>query len=164
MKLLRWSVALSLAGMVGVVSAEGESDPTLARNLAATCANCHGTDGRAQAGPGMDALAEAEVEYQDKNSPAIDVGFKVLDNTALGKAFGVDVGDKAAYAVGEPVVASWSNAIGSASSTDCRRWPAIASMTFPMIRLSVMRLSSCGRERRRPRKLYAGTKPCGTPC
>ena len=35
MKLLRWSVALSLAGMVGVVSAEGESNPTLARNLAA---------------------------------------------------------------------------------------------------------------------------------
>ena len=37
------------------------------------------------------ALAEAEVEYEDVNSPAIDVGFKVLDNTALSKAFGVDV-------------------------------------------------------------------------
>ncbi|MEN9454998.1 MAG: isoleucine-tRNA ligase [Pseudomonadota bacterium] len=45
------------------------------------------------------SLAEAEVEYQDKNSPAIDVGFKVLDNAALGKAFGVDIGDRAAYAV-----------------------------------------------------------------
>jgi isoleucyl-tRNA synthetase len=44
------------------------------------------------------ALAEAEVEYEDVNSPAIDVGFKVVDNTALGKAFGMDVtGD--AYAV-----------------------------------------------------------------
>ena len=44
------------------------------------------------------ALAEAEVEYEDVNSPAIDVGFKVVDNAALGKAFGVDVvGD--AYAV-----------------------------------------------------------------
>lgn len=44
------------------------------------------------------ALAEAEVEYEDKNSPAIDVGFKFVDKTALGKAFGVDV--KAdAYAV-----------------------------------------------------------------
>ena len=44
------------------------------------------------------ALAEAEVEYEDKNSPAIDVGFKVADNAALGKAFGVEVkGD--AYAV-----------------------------------------------------------------
>ncbi|OGV75821.1 MAG: isoleucine--tRNA ligase [Methylotenera sp. RIFCSPLOWO2_02_FULL_45_14] len=44
------------------------------------------------------ALAEAEVEYEDKNSPAIDVGFKVADNVALGKVFGVQVtGD--AYAV-----------------------------------------------------------------
>ncbi|MES1987953.1 MAG: class I tRNA ligase family protein, partial [Pseudomonadota bacterium] len=44
------------------------------------------------------ALAEAEVEYEDVNSPAIDVGFKVVDNAALGKAFGVEVnGD--AYAV-----------------------------------------------------------------
>jgi isoleucyl-tRNA synthetase len=44
------------------------------------------------------ALAEAEVEYEDVNSPAIDVGFKVVNNAALGKAFGVEVsGD--AYAV-----------------------------------------------------------------
>jgi len=44
------------------------------------------------------ALAEAEVEYEDVNSPAIDVGFKVVDNAALSKAFGVDItGD--AYAV-----------------------------------------------------------------
>ena len=44
------------------------------------------------------ALAEAEVEYEDVNSPAIDVGFKVVDNAALGKAFGLEVtGD--AYAV-----------------------------------------------------------------
>lgn len=37
------------------------------------------------------ALAEAEVEYEDVNSPAIDVGFKVVDNTVLSKAFGVSV-------------------------------------------------------------------------
>ncbi|MDR2875605.1 MAG: isoleucine--tRNA ligase [Methylobacillus sp.] len=35
------------------------------------------------------ALAEAEVEYEDRNSPAIDVGFKALDNDALAKAFGI---------------------------------------------------------------------------
>jgi len=35
------------------------------------------------------ALAEAEVEYEDVNSPAIDVGFKVVDNVALSKAFGL---------------------------------------------------------------------------
>ncbi|MEE9331776.1 MAG: isoleucine--tRNA ligase [Methylophilaceae bacterium] len=37
------------------------------------------------------ALAEAEVEYEDVNSPAIDVGFKFADNAALSKAFGVEV-------------------------------------------------------------------------
>lgn len=44
------------------------------------------------------ALAEAEVEYEDVNSPAIDVGFKVVDTTALSRVFGTRVeGD--AYAV-----------------------------------------------------------------
>jgi isoleucyl-tRNA synthetase len=44
------------------------------------------------------ALAEAEVEYEDVNSPAIDVGFKVVDNAGLSHAFGTTVsGD--AYAV-----------------------------------------------------------------
>lgn len=37
------------------------------------------------------ALAEAEVEYEDVNSPAIDVGFKVTDSNALAKAFGTNV-------------------------------------------------------------------------
>ncbi|MEQ1882183.1 MAG: isoleucine--tRNA ligase, partial [Burkholderiales bacterium] len=32
------------------------------------------------------ALAEAEVEYEDRNSPAIDVAFQVLDNKPLAKA------------------------------------------------------------------------------
>ena len=35
------------------------------------------------------ALAEAEVEYEDVNSPAIDVGFKVVDNVALSRALGL---------------------------------------------------------------------------
>jgi isoleucyl-tRNA synthetase len=37
------------------------------------------------------ALAEAEVEYEDKTSPAIDVGFEVKDRHALEKAFGVSL-------------------------------------------------------------------------
>lgn len=45
------------------------------------------------------ALAEAEVEYEDVNSPAIDVGFKVVDNAALAKAFGVDKIDGSVYAI-----------------------------------------------------------------
>ena len=36
------------------------------------------------------ALAEAEVEYQDKESPAIDVMFKAVDETAFLKAAGID--------------------------------------------------------------------------
>ncbi|MGL6041397.1 MAG: class I tRNA ligase family protein, partial [Deefgea sp.] len=46
------------------------------------------------------ALAEAEVEYEDKVSAAIDVGFQVVDSAALSAAFGgVNVGDQAAFAV-----------------------------------------------------------------
>ncbi|HBZ18294.1 MAG TPA: hypothetical protein DEO41_02740, partial [Betaproteobacteria bacterium] len=34
------------------------------------------------------ALADAEVEYEDKKSPAIDVGFSVSDTKALASALG----------------------------------------------------------------------------
>ena len=39
------------------------------------------------------ALAEAEVEYQDKESPAIDVMFKAADQDAFLKACGIDAGE-----------------------------------------------------------------------
>jgi isoleucyl-tRNA synthetase len=46
------------------------------------------------------ALAEAEVEYEDKVSPAIDVGFEVADKESVGRAFGVSLpGDASVYAV-----------------------------------------------------------------
>ncbi|MDD5384172.1 MAG: isoleucine--tRNA ligase [Gallionella sp.] len=46
------------------------------------------------------ALAEAEVEYEDKTSSAIDVAFEVKDRPALEKAFGVSLpGDAKVYAV-----------------------------------------------------------------
>ncbi len=44
------------------------------------------------------ALAEAEVEYEDVNSPQIDVGFKVVDKADLSLVFGVAVTSDA-YAV-----------------------------------------------------------------
>ncbi len=44
------------------------------------------------------ALAEAEVEYEDVNSPAIDVGFKLLDQTALETLFGINIAEDV-YAV-----------------------------------------------------------------
>lgn len=39
------------------------------------------------------ALAEAEIEYQEKESPAIDVAYTVRDRKALAAAFGIDVPD-----------------------------------------------------------------------
>ena len=41
------------------------------------------------------ALAEAEVEYEDVNSPAIDVGFKVMDNEELRIAINGGMADQA---------------------------------------------------------------------
>jgi sulfide dehydrogenase cytochrome subunit len=54
MKLLAPVAACCLLAAVGPAQA---ADPNLGRNLAATCANCHGTNGNAVKGSGMDALA-----------------------------------------------------------------------------------------------------------
>ena len=45
------------------------------------------------------ALAEAEVEYQDKKSDAIDVAFAIEDGVRLAEAFGLTSLEKTAYAV-----------------------------------------------------------------
>ena len=46
------------------------------------------------------ALAEAEVEYEDKTSSAIDVAFEIIDKTALSRAFGISLpADASAFAV-----------------------------------------------------------------
>jgi isoleucyl-tRNA synthetase len=45
------------------------------------------------------ALAEAEVEYADKASPAIDVGMRLVDMTAVAKAFAMASLDGPVYAV-----------------------------------------------------------------
>jgi isoleucyl-tRNA synthetase len=37
------------------------------------------------------ALAEAEVEYQEKTSPAVDVRFRLLDTAALARCFGLEL-------------------------------------------------------------------------
>jgi len=57
MHVLRGIAAVCLLGTVGVAQSQDKVDPNLARNLAATCANCHGTNGRAIAGSGSAALA-----------------------------------------------------------------------------------------------------------
>ena len=45
------------------------------------------------------ALAEAEVEYEDKTSPAIDVAFKVVNTADVAKRLHVTLPDKPVYAV-----------------------------------------------------------------
>lgn len=57
MKLLHLTAALCLTGTAGIAAAQ---DANLARNLAATCANCHGTNGKAVPHSGMEALAGIE--------------------------------------------------------------------------------------------------------
>ncbi|MCE1238380.1 MAG: c-type cytochrome [Azonexaceae bacterium] len=51
--LLNVAAVCLLAASTGAQAA----DPHLGRNLAATCANCHGTNGKAVPGAGLDSLA-----------------------------------------------------------------------------------------------------------
>ena len=46
--------------LLATASASHAADPNLGRNLAATCANCHGTNGNAVKSSGLDALAGME--------------------------------------------------------------------------------------------------------
>ena len=48
--------AAALLALLATTAAQA-ADPNLGRNLAATCANCHGTNGKAVAGSGMGSLA-----------------------------------------------------------------------------------------------------------
>ncbi len=54
MKPFATAIATSLLLAAGTAQA---ADPNLGRNLAATCANCHGTNGKAVQGSGLDSLA-----------------------------------------------------------------------------------------------------------
>lgn len=75
MKMLPTLTAACLLLASGVALA---ADPNLGRNLAATCANCHGTNGQALKGSGMDALAGQEkakilqklAEFKSGDKPA----------------------------------------------------------------------------------------------
>lgn len=67
------AVVAVLIGMAGAVQAQ---DPNLARNLAATCANCHGTDGRSVggmdslAGESKDRLRQKMADFKSGNKPS----------------------------------------------------------------------------------------------
>ncbi len=53
----RLTSAACLAALALATGPAAAQDPNLGRNLAATCANCHGTDGRAVPAAGMPPLA-----------------------------------------------------------------------------------------------------------
>jgi sulfide dehydrogenase cytochrome subunit len=65
-----------MLALVGAVAAAQTPDPNLARNLAATCANCHGTGGVSQGGTeslaGMpkDTMLRKLQEFRTGNKPA----------------------------------------------------------------------------------------------
>lgn len=50
-------VPIAAACLLATAGSALAADPNLGRNLAATCANCHGTNGNAVKGGGLDALA-----------------------------------------------------------------------------------------------------------
>lgn len=56
--------------------AQPKADPNLGRNLAATCANCHGTNGNARgdmkvlAGVSADKITAMMADYKSGNQPA----------------------------------------------------------------------------------------------
>ena len=68
--------ALALAALLGLAGAAQAQDANLARNLAATCANCHGTNGNARgdmkplAGVPADKIIAMMADYRSGNQPA----------------------------------------------------------------------------------------------
>jgi sulfide dehydrogenase cytochrome subunit len=51
------ATAIAALGAISSLPASAQSDPVVARSLAATCANCHGTGGNAAAGTAVPGLA-----------------------------------------------------------------------------------------------------------
>ena len=81
MKLNIAIAAFGLVGLVGAVHAQDSAqaptkDPKLARNLAATCANCHGTNGKSLggmeslAGEPKEKLLQKLADYRSGDKPA----------------------------------------------------------------------------------------------
>jgi cytochrome c553 len=51
------AAAIAALGVTSSLPASAQTDPTVARNLAATCANCHGTGGNVVPGSAVPGLA-----------------------------------------------------------------------------------------------------------
>ena len=77
MKRTRFAAPLAAAALTALASPWAlAQDANLARNLAATCANCHGTNGQARgdmkplAGVSADKILAALADYKSGNQPA----------------------------------------------------------------------------------------------
>ncbi len=75
--LRRAAAATFLLGAAALVQAQSQApDPNLARNLAATCANCHGTNGQARgdmkvlAGLSAEKILAMLADYRSGAQPA----------------------------------------------------------------------------------------------
>ena len=68
--------ALAMIGLVGLSAFAHAQDPNLARNLAASCANCHGTNGHSVsgmeslAGESKDKLMQKLIDFRSGEKPA----------------------------------------------------------------------------------------------
>lgn len=68
--------ALVMIGLVGLSAFAHAQDPNLARNLAASCANCHGTNGHSVggmeslAGESKDKLMQKLMDFRSGEKPA----------------------------------------------------------------------------------------------
>ena len=63
---MRWKTMLAAAPLLAAVAlpaAAQDKDALYVRSLAATCANCHGTQGRAQPGSSVVSLAGMPAEH-----------------------------------------------------------------------------------------------------
>lgn len=73
---MKMFVPLAAACLLATAGAAHAADPNLGRNLAATCANCHGTNGNARgdmkplAGMAADKLTAMLADYRAGNQPA----------------------------------------------------------------------------------------------
>ena len=74
---MRTMLAATVAATVALAALPAQAqDPNLARNLAATCANCHGTGGRAQgdmkplAGVSSEKIVAMLADFRSGNQPA----------------------------------------------------------------------------------------------
>lgn len=77
MKIKRWLMASLAAGICsGAWSVAGAQTPDAlyTRSLAATCANCHGTDGRSVAGSSAPPLAGMTRDYISSQLKAFKAG------------------------------------------------------------------------------------------